>query len=127
LTSIGDYAFSAGYDNDSYNTVPITTITIPASVTSIGDAAFYRNTTLTTVTFESGSQLTSIGNHAFFNCTSLTTITIPASVTSIGNQAFFNCISLTTVYISSNNVLEIATGNSISFYGANTVNVVYID
>ena len=71
-------------------------IVIPASVTSIGDRAF-RAASLTTITFEQGSQLTSIGRDAFWDATNLTSITIPASVTSIGDGAFLNATSLTTV------------------------------
>ena len=78
LTSIGGSAFQES---------GLTSITIPASVTSIGNDAFYSCNSLTSVSFESGSQLTSIGNYAFYS-TGLTTITIPASVTSIGNDAF---------------------------------------
>ena len=57
VTHIGDYAF------DDANNVNLTSITIPASVTSIGEGAFYY-------------------------CTNITTITIPSSVTSIGRYAF---------------------------------------
>jgi len=60
--------------------------TIPNSVTSIGNYAFYYCTGLTSVTIP--DSVTSIGNHAFGDCTSLTSITIPDSVTSIGDSAF---------------------------------------
>jgi hypothetical protein len=43
------------------------------------------------------ASVTSIGNFAFYNCTGLTGITIPDSVTSIGQQAFVGCTSLTSV------------------------------
>ncbi|MDE5775787.1 MAG: leucine-rich repeat domain-containing protein, partial [Treponemataceae bacterium] len=41
--------------------------------------------------------VTSIGDGAFHGCTSLTNVTIPASVTSIWNSAFDGCTSLTTI------------------------------
>ena len=73
----------------------LTSVTIPNSVTSIGDSAFSNCTSLTSVTIP--DTVTSIGN-AFYNCTSLTSVTIPDSVTSIGS-AFYNCTSLTSVTI----------------------------
>ena len=64
----------------------LTSVTIPASVTSIGDYAFYGCTGLTSVTIP--ASVTSIGDYAFYGCTGLTSVTIPASVTSIGYCAF---------------------------------------
>ena len=42
--------------------------------------------------------VTSIGNRAFYGCTGLTSIEIGDSVTSIGENAFYNCTGLTDVY-----------------------------
>ena len=41
--------------------------------------------------------VTEIGEYAFDRCTSLTSVTIPASVTSIGDYAFYYCKSLASV------------------------------
>lgn len=71
-------------------------ITIPNSVTSIGDAAFFECRGLTNVTIP--NSVTSIGQGAFFG-TGLTSITIPNSVTSISDEAFFACRGLTNVTI----------------------------
>ncbi len=43
--------------------------------------------------------VTSIGNDAFWGCDNLTSITIPDGVTSIGSDAFSNCHSLTSVTV----------------------------
>ena len=72
-------------------------MTIPDSVTYIGDYAFYNCTSLASVTI--GNGVTSIGSSAFRNCTSLTGVTIPDSVTEIGIFAFLNCSSMTSVTV----------------------------
>ena len=79
----------------------LTSVTIPNSVTSIGSSAFYGCTSLTSVTIP--DSVTSIGWHAFESCTSLTSITIPNSVTSIGYQAFYSCDNLTNITVNNNN------------------------
>jgi hypothetical protein len=70
--------------------------TIPPSVTSIGNRAFWGSKFLTSMTIPSG--VTSIGNRAFEQC-SLKSVTIPSSVTSIGEEAFYDCTSLKSVTI----------------------------
>lgn len=62
---------------------------VPATVTCIDDYAFYKCTSLRSVTLPQG--LLTIGNNAFANCTNLTSLTIPESVTSIGMLAFSYC------------------------------------
>ncbi len=79
-------------------------MTIPDSVTSIGDWAFESCTSLTSVTLP--NSVTSIGGAAFTNCTGLTSITIPSGVTSIGsdeNGAFDGCLNLNEILVSADN------------------------
>ncbi|MGM9551970.1 MAG: leucine-rich repeat domain-containing protein, partial [Clostridia bacterium] len=90
-------------------------ITIPDSVASIGDSAFYGCSSLMSVTI--GSGVTSIGMCAFHNCRSLMSVTIPDSVTSIGNNAFCFCSSLKEITIP-DSVTSI--GDS-AFYGCSSL------
>ena len=75
----------------------LTSVTIPNTVTSIGDRAFEDCRGLTSVIIP--NSVTSIGNEAFKDCSGLTSVTIPNSVTSIGREAFSGCSGLTSVTI----------------------------
>lgn len=83
VTTIADNAFEECENVES--------VSIPASVTSIGGSAFSlagTSATTMTVTIAAGSNLATIGGDAFSFCSSLKTITIPSSVTTIGMRAF---------------------------------------
>ena len=96
ITKIGNHAFEQ---------TDITSITIPDSVTAIGEQAFNGCTSLTEVNVPKNSKLETIGNRAFQQ-TNITSIAIPDSVTVIGKQAFNRCTSLKEVNISKNSKLE---------------------
>ena len=82
------YDVSSGYDYGSFESCSsLTSVTIPNSVTSIGNYAFYKCSGLTSVTIP--NSVTSIGESAFSGCSGLTSVTIPNSVTSIGSYAFY--------------------------------------
>ena len=84
--------------NDAFfNCSGLTSITIPNSVTSIGSQAFYKCSGLTSITIP--NSVTSIGIEVFSGCSGLTSVTIPNSVTSIGNEAFYKCSGLTSITI----------------------------
>ena len=81
----------------------LTSVTIPDSVTSIGDYAFHGCTGLTSVTIP--NSVTSIGSYAFQYCSGLTSVTIPNSVTSIGDGAFYSCTGLTSIVVDASNTV----------------------
>ncbi|MDY5076488.1 MAG: leucine-rich repeat domain-containing protein, partial [Paludibacteraceae bacterium] len=95
-TTIPNSVTSIG-DFAFYTCSSLTSITIPNSVTSIGDGAFMYCFSLISITIP--NSVTSIGESAFHSCSSLTSLTIPNSVTSIGRSAFNNCSSLTSINI----------------------------
>jgi len=111
VVGIGYDAFEA-YTN-------MTSITIPSSVTTIGDWAFYNCTGLTSVTI--GSGVTTIGNSAFVGCTGLTSISIPASVTSIGEYAFGYCTGLTSIVVAAGNTSYASQDGILYNYGMTTL------
>ncbi len=74
-----------------------THITIPESVKSIGNSAFWHCTSLTSIHLP--ESVNSIEDWAFLDCKSLTSIHLPDSLTTIGWNAFEHCESLTTIYI----------------------------
>ena len=93
----------------------LTALTIPNSVTSIGNETFDLCQKLTSLTIP--NSVTSIGDGAFYGCSRLTSLTIPNSVSSIGDGAFYDCSSLTSLTIP-NSVTSIGDG---AFYDCSSL------
>ncbi len=92
-------------------------------ITITGIGASYTGYYLPIPATIAGLPVTAIGNSAFSRCMSLTSITIPDSVTDIGWEAFAYSISLTSVTIG-NSVTNI--GNS-AFSGCSSLTVINVD
>ena len=75
----------------------LTSVVIPDSVTSIDQIAFCDCFKLASVTLS--DSVKSIGISAFCGCKSLTSVTIPKSVTSIAHLAFGNCAGMTSIEV----------------------------
>lgn len=75
------------------NNKKITKVTIPGTITEIGDETFYWTEKLTAVTFSSASKITKIGSKAFFH-SGITSLPSFTNVTSISEYAFQNCANL---------------------------------
>ena len=75
----------------------ISSVSIPAGVTSVGAFAFSNCENLVSVTFAEDSRLTSVGVSAFAGCEALFAIALPDSVLSVGNSAFSGCTALSSV------------------------------
>ena len=86
--------------NISYNAFEysgLKNVTIPDSVSFIGNECFMGCTSLSSVTI--GSGITYIRHATFSGCTSLSDIIIPNTVTRVGDFAFANCFNLTSIDI----------------------------
>lgn len=86
-------------------------VSMPESMTWIGNGAFAGCTGLESVALPAG--LKSIGENGFYSCTSLTSVVIPDKVTSIGSLAFFGCLNLESITIPA----SVTTLNSSFVYG----------
>ena len=95
---VTNIAISAFYI-DSSKDFKIKSVTISATVKTVGNSAFRRCKSLKTVTFAEGSQLTTIDSSAFSSCYILESIKIPDSVTLIDVSAFANDFMLTEINI----------------------------
>ncbi|MDE6620885.1 MAG: leucine-rich repeat domain-containing protein [Lachnospiraceae bacterium] len=98
-----------------------TYVSIPDTITTIGDEAFSGNETLTSLTIP--DSVTQISYNAFKNCTVLTHVILPDSVVKVGPGAFEGCTELTSVEIGEN----VSSWGSGVFANCNSLATVTID
>ena len=93
-----------GFDNYSSTTLAkqmfsscssLKEISIPTTITQLGDGAFYGCSSLASFDIHEG--ITRIGSTCFVNCSSLESVHIPASVSYIGSDCWKGCNKITTV------------------------------
>ena len=75
----------------------LASVTLPASLQSLGKDAFACCDALKTVNFAEGIALEEIREDAFAMCVHLPAITLPDSVKTVGKYAFVNCLELKEV------------------------------
>ena len=72
----------------------MTNITLPNTVSSLGEYCFYGCTLLTNITLP--NTITSLYG-CFQNCKSLTNITLPNSINRLGSYCFYGCTKLASI------------------------------
>lgn len=147
LTTVGDHAFcnctnvefnflNGNPDNDEFNIEKIDqygfygcnyktniALTIPDSVTSIGQDAFYNCNALKEINFPSGDacKITRLESAVFASCTGLGkddtyTLTLPKTITYVGSSAFSGCSKLDAVVFDNDSDHPITTVGGSAFY-----------
>ncbi len=82
---------------EGFQDCEMNSVTIPQSVTTLGDAAFGDCRSLTSVALT--KSVTHIGKYAFAGCKKLKHLTLPDNLTEISANLFTNCEALQTVNI----------------------------
>ena len=101
LTAISEKCF--------YGCKSIKKILIPASCETIGVSAFEYCSSLSSISFESGSCLKIMSESSFRGCSSLTSISIPASCETIDAYAFRGCAITDVTYANGSTLATIGT------------------
>lgn len=128
LVTIGNYAFNP-YGNalgGSGNNASVTSLTIPSTVVTIGDYAFYGYIYVDSLVFNQADtiqSLTTIGNAAFYSLGSSSgtidfELVLPKTVYKIGSQAFYQSTLLRGVSAASPVTIDTTNYNGYIAYQA---------
>lgn len=93
-------------EDKAFRRAKLTSVTIPVSVESIGEDAFYFCESLKTCEFAPDSKLQSIARAAFGYDDWLGQLALPATLRTIGEYAFCACTALKSVTFGTNSALE---------------------
>ena len=103
IGNLGDKYGSGAFQGCSQ----LTKVTLPESLESIGDYAFYSCDGLTSINLSGCANLTTIGDNAFYNCSTLKEIILPEKLTTIKAGAFQSCSNLTSINLEDTEVKTI--------------------
>ena len=98
-TVTGVIASSGSLVTDKTIREKIVSVTLPKTVTEIGNQTFEEMTNLKTVTIN--GKVTRLGGYAFYKCTSLATVKLPDGLKEIGYNAFSKCTALKSIVLPS--------------------------
>ena len=118
VTAIGEESFDA--DGLPLN---ITGVTIPSTVTEIGEYAFWGNSAITELVIPNSVQVISWAS--FASCESLGSLTIGNGVSTIENSSFSGCSALTSVYVKMENPLNLPVSTWTSSDGVTNYEYVF--
>ncbi len=113
LVAIAPYAFAECGE--------VTEVTLPDTVTTVGEFAFYRCDALKTVRLP--ESVTHIGAGAFYLCTRLQDATLPPRLTTVADWTFGRCFRLSSATFSSNAVTEIGNCAFLGCAGLKSVTI----
>ena len=112
VTTIGSYAFyycssltKTNYTGDIEGWCGIKFENSSSNPISCSHNLYVNNQEVKALTIP--NSVNSIYNYAFYNCSSLTSITIPNSVKSVGKSAFYNCSGKLTKFVCYSTVSEL--------------------
>lgn len=78
----------------------LTSVKLPDNITSLGDETFMTCSKLYSI--ELPTLLTTIGNYCFLDCWQITALILPQSITTLGQGCFMNCKNIETITLPTN-------------------------